>query len=819
MKSLARASAIVLFALAVASCGGGGGGGGGDTGGGPVPGVASIKPALDSAAGNAGNDTSVNSSASFAVVQNAGVPAVTVNSPPKVNFAVFSDGKINSSVVPGSVSFTIAKLVPGTNGDSDRWVSYIYRTRAAATATATGTFTPAVKATLTAPKLPSAIQAFNESGTVGQLVLNPDGYYTYTFKTDIKNPAQTNGVVFEPGRTHRIAIQLTYLNAAGTQVFVNPTFDFTVDGAGNSVPVTDPSQDRKVVDVATCNSCHQKLAHHGAGRVDTQYCVMCHNPGNVDPNSGNSLNFATMVHKIHAAKLLASQVATGGELYTIRTDDLSDIGFPQDLRNCAVCHSGANPATPQGDNWKTKASREACLTCHTSAAGTNWFTQHTFFNRNRDPNAAATQLPNSECVRCHAPGTSLAPERVHFNQVQADAAKYKMNIESAVFDGTARVVNVKYFLSDPTNGDAAYNLVTPDCTGAGATLACANTTQFGNLRLYLAYPNMAGQPGGVTEFTSFNNGGGNANVFAYKGVNDGSNHYTAQIPVPADVPGISVASGTGRVMSVGQVKEPKLQAQAIGDPRPPVSPAVLVSVGVQNTAVDIALTGALLPRRQVVATEKCNVCHGMLGTASASNTLANAFHGGARNIVEACVVCHDPNRMSTTIMTNGLALNESFQFKRMIHGIHANSKRTYPFTHGNTVVGAFNKDGTSATGGAPLASTVENYAAEVLYPDTTLNCNACHVNDSFKVDRSPMGAVVSKPAGVTDPMQWLVISPKAATCTSCHDSPQAIGHVTSFGNATFGDRTQAQSLQTQEVCADCHAPGVFKGVDIVHGQK
>ena len=29
-------------------------------------------------------------------------------------------------------------------------------------------------------------------------------------------------------------------------------------------------------------------------------------------------------------------------------------------------------------------------------------------------------------------------------------------------------------------------------------------------------------------------------------------------------------------------------------------------------------------------------------------------------------------------MTNGLALNESYQFKRMIHGIHGNSKRTYP---------------------------------------------------------------------------------------------------------------------------------------------
>ena len=183
------------------------------------------------------------------------------------------------------------------------------------------------------------------------------------------------------------------------------------------------------------------------------------------------------------------------------------------------------------------------------------------------------------------------------------------------------------------------------------------------------------------------------------------------------------------------------------------------------------------------------------------------------------MTCHDANRMSSTIMTNGLALNESFQFKRMIHGIHGNSKRTYPFTHGNTVVGAFAKDGTSLTGGAPLASDVENYAAEVAWPGVGINCNACHVDNSYKLDQGPLGAVISKPAGVTDPSQWLVISPKAASCTACHDSPKAMAHVTSFGNASFANRSQAESLQTQEICADCHSSGGFKGVDIVHGQK
>ena len=133
----------------------------------------------------------------------------------------------------------------------------------------------------------------------------------------------------------------------------------------------------------------------------------------------------------------------------------------------------------------------------------------------------------------------------------------------------------------------------------------------------------------------------------------------------------------------------------------------------------------------------------------------------------------------------------------------------------NTVVAA----------GTPFAAGVVNYAAEVAYPAVGLNCNGCHVNDSYKTDKGPLGAVVSKPlagsplAADLDPQNWLVVSPMSATCTACHDSAAAIDHVKSFGNGSFGDRSQSSSIRTQEVCADCHAVGTIKGVDIVHGQK
>jgi OmcA/MtrC family decaheme c-type cytochrome len=868
MKSWTRVTAAFVAALAIAGCGGGGGGGTPPPPSGPATPVGEV---LNQAASAPANDTSVNSAAPFTVLQTAGVPAFTsTGNTAKVNFAVFSNGTLKRDVVLSNISVGIAKLVPSNGIDPDQWVSYISRRE-----------TPAANIGPNgSPVLPSAVQATTDPKqtdpalAAGQLVLNPDGYYTYTFRTNLMDPAQTNGVPFEGNRTHRVAIQLAYNNAAGEPVRVNPYFDFTVDADGNSVAVTDPSKTRVMADVEACNGCHERLAVHGGGRVDVQFCVMCHNPGTTDANSGNVLNMATMVHKIHAGRLLKQELdaGRGGERYVIwgfgnSMHDYSEVGFPQDLRNCTVCHTGARPSTPQGDNWKTRVSREACLTCHAANPGSAWYTIHLPLNGNRDPHAPETAMKNGTCVACHLPPGAVSPERVHFNQNEEHAARYKMNIESAVYDPAARVVNVKYFLSDPTNGNAAYNLVTSECTGTGAATTCSNNTRFGNLRLYLAYQNLVGQPLGVTEFSAYNNGGSAANVFAYKGTNDGSNHYTAQIPVPPDVPGISMAAGSARVVTIGQVKEPKLQVKAATDPRPEVTPRELINVVVQNTHFDVALTGSLVPRRTVVSNEKCNVCHGALGTTSGSNTLINAFHGGARNTVESCPLCHDPNRMSSsTVMTNGLALNESYQFKRMIHGIHSNTKRVYPFTHGNPVQGAFNDAGALTTPGtflsnqsvtingsptvvitagtpvpvgttfqgiadmvtaaaralgytgAPIAPA-ENYAAEVAYPAVGLNCNACHVNEAWKVDRSVLGSVVAKPAGTTNPMDWRVISPKASTCTACHDSGAAIGHVTSFGNASFGDRTQAQSLQTQETCNDCHAPGVFMGVDIVHGLK
>jgi hypothetical protein len=115
------------------------------------------------------------------------------------------------------------------------------------------------------------------------------------------------------------------------------------------------------------------------------------------------------------------------------------------------------------------------------------------------------------------------------------------------------------------------------------------------------------------------------------------------------------------------------------------------------------------------------------------------------------------------------------------------------------------------------------------------------VNNSYQNDRGTIGSVVLSSSttndptnsrynenfalrdlvltgGVVDPLKLPVISPKAASCTACHDTLGIVNHVTTVGGATFGGKTQGQFLNGEvfEACDGCHAPGGFVGVDTVH---
>ena len=368
---------------------------------------------------------------------------------------------------------------------------------------------------------PTAL-AYDDSTTPGTLVDHGDGTYTYTFLTDITdsaitcpapcvdaagNPLDTS---YQPTYTHRVVIY-----TRSPLPTANGIYDFRPDG--NTITVS-----REIVATAKCNECHNKLSAHG-GRVETKFCVTCHNPGSWESATGNTVDFKVFIHKLHRGENLPSVVAGG--TYAIGEDDFSDVVFPQEIRNCTKCHDGADPATPQGDNWKTGLSMEACGSCHdridfsVSGAGTNTAIPV----EERTSHSGGVVSDNSKCIECHVKnGAARSVEENHNNTdgvflAKAERAKFQVNIleicGTAVDSNTTMcappgsVPTVKFSVTDPTGGThltygSTYDLFkdpefwdvgTGSAVGRMSVDIAWNTSDYNNTAGYAARPGRANQ--------------------------------------------------------------------------------------------------------------------------------------------------------------------------------------------------------------------------------------------------------------------------------------------------------------------------------------
>lgn len=415
-------AAASILAVSLAGCGGGSS----DV----VTPVVTPLPTVAVPTGNAPVVISNLSAVQFAALTpTVTVGGVAINSPPVVTFAV-SDGPTTNNPIIGlgstsqsatatlasypNISFSLAKLVPGTGTAPSKWVSYIVTTVPTKNAT-TGAITASV------PTRPS-------TDNTGTLVDNKNGTYTYTFYRDItkvkaevdaaaetavNKKADLGDLTYEPSLVHRLTIQLSG-NAPGTGSntptgatvtaavpMKNPVdviYDF-IPATGKAVTATDPSRD--ITSTVKCNECHAKLggipgdtstdsgaAFHGGSRNETKYCVVCHTEqrkyGRSEATttatgySGSTYrindiavgNFPNQIHKIHFGKMLSK------DGYDYAGVKFKEIKFPQDARNCTTCHDGSATSTvktAQGDNWLNVPSRVACGGCHDGinfAAGT-----------------------------------------------------------------------------------------------------------------------------------------------------------------------------------------------------------------------------------------------------------------------------------------------------------------------------------------------------------------------------------------------------------------------------------------------------------------
>jgi OmcA/MtrC family decaheme c-type cytochrome len=731
------------------------------------------------------------------------IESVEINSAPVVTFTATDAGTPVAGLTTGNVSFTIAKLIPGDMGGPSAWQNYINQMEG------------------------SKLQGTRESdGTLEDL---GNGQYKYTFATDITDSAAVvcdadHDCSYQPSLTHRVAMQISGFPAS------NPTFDFRPDG--NPISLS-----REIVKIDNCNSCHNKLALHGGGRVDTKYCVTCHNPGSTDEGSGNTVDFKVMIHKIHRGEELPS-VAFGPDLldgtgddgtgvyeifgYRNSKHDYSTVAFPQDIRNCTKCHDGADADTPQGDNWETQLSMQACGSCHDnidfskdgSAAGAN------------DPlgHPGGIVSDNSECTTCHASGrVAGSVAESHSLPVNVAATKFKFNIlkvcgtDPSVADpnctGTPVAPTVTISVSDPTGATThtygnLYDI-------AGATNADRDP-EFGasaSLNVDTAWDSSDyTNDGGSGERPSRAN---SMNVLT-SAVDVGDGTFTLALDT---LPGAKI-TGSGAVAIEGHPRGETVVGSGTFD----------ISVPVRGEVAYFGINGDPLVERRVAVdvAGKCDNCHRQL-----------SLHGDNRaDNAQLCVVCHNPRNTDISqrdITVPGVpdlsALDgkkeETIDFKVLIHAIHA-GERDDPNTSAVEGHGVREK-GIVIYGYGNRAHDF----GHVRFPGVLNDCTTCHNSGTYEladkweaplqngilattVQSAPTatdaGTYATQTADQTDD---LFTTPTAAVCTACHDGATAKAHMEAIGGAKFAV-DQAAITASYETCSVCHGPGGIADLNVVH---
>jgi OmcA/MtrC family decaheme c-type cytochrome len=424
------------------------------------------------------------------------------------------------------------------------------------------------------------------------------GHYRYTFGTNI---AVADG---DREKTHTLGVWVTRTYQAVRYV-ANETFSFLPAGG-------EPSVVRDVAGTAACENCHGRLEGHGGVRRGVEMCVLCHTDTNaIDPDTGNSIDFSVMVHKIHMGSSLPSVV--GGDAYQLigfqqAVHDFGEVVYPGEVTSCDACHTGE-----QGDRWNTRLSAKTCGSCH----------DRTYFEAGTVPSGWTAHSggahTDSECIVCHEEN-SLSPVReAHVNTIN-NPARHQVVVNLVAIENTAPTELPEVVLNVTVDGQPLDILATP----------------MGRLRMYIAGPN-TDYEGNWSENINTAPACGDPIVPPCIAV-DGSNfRYHAAIPIPADATGSYTLGVEARIVD-----------------------GALTSYAMNPTLAFAVTDSAAVPRREVVALESCNSCHQEL-----------AFHGGNRRTPEYCVMCHFPAFAEAELLEDESVTAANFNFKDIIHGLHA----------------------------------------------------------------------------------------------------------------------------------------------------
>jgi OmcA/MtrC family decaheme c-type cytochrome len=646
---------------------------------------------------------------------------------------------VNGTQTPGPISLTyFAAAIPK---GQEQYVSY---TTASATGKALGTVTR---------------PTFEEGG--GTLTNVGAGQYQYT----MTHMAPSG---FDPTITTTVAIaasrNLTSFNL-GTN-YAGTTFNFVPNGS--AVTVT-----RDVIRTASCNTCHDQLVFHGAHAFGMEQCVLCHQPQNVDPTTGNTLDLKVMIHKIHDGSSLPSVVA--GTPYQIAgymgaISDFSTVVDPAMAQRCEVCHTQTSTTLKttggaQATAYLAEPTRAACGACHDDvnfATGAN--------------HAGGVQPDDTQCANCHIPqgefpfdasikGAHVVENDTPFFYPQNPNTAIKSVVVqiTGVTNGTAGQKPTVAFTLKDMNG-APIPIGDPTIEDVAFTMA-GPTTDYG----YTSFGSDTGPVGYVNEDAS-PAGGGNGTCDA-----KGNCTYTFQHAIPAGATGTYAMGVESERLENVQTTYHGVQQDESGTP---------------NSFFYFSVDGSpVVERRTVVTRATCDGCH-----------IQPFGHGNRRKDPELCVMCHNASltdsatRAMSTVpaIKNGPA--QSLDFNFLIHRIHSgvnlaaqgasyamvsHNGRVVDFS--NTLYSAFGPEGPS--------------------PNYTQDCSLCHVNGSEQNLPTGLNAV-------TNPQYWInpTVQPVSGACSGCHASKPDAAHF------------QANTDALGESCSICHAAGAQFGVDAEHVQ-
>ena len=594
------------------------------------------------------------------------------------------------------------------------------------------------------------LPAFGSGGSVTPL---GEGKYQYTFKAQAPSG-------FDPTVTTTVAVDgnrdLTSFNLGIG--YAGATFNFVPNGS--AVTVT-----RDVIRTQSCNGCHDQLAFHGGYAHGMEMCVMCHQPQNADPSTGNSLDLKVMAHKIHMGSQLPSVVGTSttpGVPYQIvgfqnSVNDFSKVVDPADPRRCEVCHSQATGAA-QAKAFLTEPSRAACGACHDNV---NFDTG--------ENHAGGFQADDSQCANCHiAQGEHPFDASIlGAHVVPTDtAALYPPNPNTLLPGINLKITGV----SDTSAGqNPAVNFTLLDDKGNAIPLSQVSTLQFTIAGPTTDYgytsfgSDTASTPGYVTESAA------KANCNS-----SGACVYTFTHAIPKGATGTYTIGGEAR-MSV-KVLAGTTSAQTI-------------TIGASNPVMNFSVDGsAPQPRRTVVALSNCNHCH-----------VALSLHGGLRNNTEYCVLCHNPSntdftqRPKAVVAADKALPPQGINFNLLVHRIH-DGVNVVPAGGSPYIVVGFNGSHNDFSDVLFPAMNPEGQATYVQ------NCSLCHANGSEQ--NLPIGLnQVTDQQGLINPVQAV-----ASACSGCHVSKPEASHFL------------ANTTSLGEGCTVCHAAGAQFAVDAVHAQ-